>query len=562
MKSQVLASARAMRLHPLAWVSFLPFVAASSTCSTKPAPVGGGGSGGSTPAQPDCSADVTDWPMAGQNVCNTRTQKTTTISPQTAPQLTLKWSFDAPGDVSATPAVVAGSVYVPDWGGNLNRIDAASGKATWSKSVGTLANFVDSNQMPVLNLVSRTTPVISGNNVIIGTQRNAPQIVTDPRPNAFLIAVDKDSGAAVWNTPLHEGHPAAVITGSPVLDGTRLYVGVASLEEAFGLNPSYTCCSFRGSVAAVDATTGKLIWQTHTIEDSIYFKPDGTTKSGYAGNSVWSSTPVVDRKRKSLYVTTGNTYTVPAGVTTVESGNHVDSIMALDLDTGAIKWARSLHTLDIWTFTNMAGPDADFGCGANLFTATIGGEPKDLVGAGQKNGVYTALDADTGAIVWQTTVGPGGHLGGIHWGTAVDGQRLYVGVNNESATPFALGGSGKQAGTMCSVGAWAALDPATGAILWQVANPASPKVTGGVSVNGPVTVVGGVLFGGSMDPAGNMYALDASTGDVLWSYTSGGTVYGGPAVVGGVVYWGAGYSSGRLGFGTSIKKLFAFSTGP
>src|SRR5262249_45152843 len=218
------------------------------------------GTGGGAPTSAlDCSDDNADWPMWGQNVCNTRVQKTTSISPKTAPQLKLKWSFDAAGDVSATPAVVAGSVYVPDWGGNLNRIDAASGMAIWSKNVGTLANFVDSKQKPITGLISRTTPVISENNVIIGTQRNAPQIVTDQRPNAFLIAVDKDSGAVVWNPPLHEGHNAAVITGSPVLDGTRLYVGVSSLEEAFGIVPTYHCCSFRGSVAAVDATTGKLL---------------------------------------------------------------------------------------------------------------------------------------------------------------------------------------------------------------------------------------------------------------------------------------------------------------
>jgi polyvinyl alcohol dehydrogenase (cytochrome) len=538
-----------MRLPPIAWLAWLPFVGASSTCSSKPASL-------------DCSDDDADWPMSGQNVCNTRAQKTSSLSPQTAPGLTLKWSFDAAGDVSATPAVVGGSVYVPDWGGNLNRIDTASGKPIWSLGVAMLANFVDNNQMPLAGLLSRTTPVISGNDVIIGTQRNAPQILGDPRPNAFLVALDKDSGAVAWRTPLHEGHDAAVITGSPVLDGTRLYVGVSSLEEAFAILPNYPCCSFRGSVAAVDATTGALLWQTHTIEDSLFFQADGVTRSGYAGAAVWSSTPVVDRKRRSLYVTTGNNYAVPPGVTTVESGNHIGSIMALDLDTGAIKWARALIPLDVWNFADMKGPDFDFGCGANLFTATIGGQPKDLVGAGQKSGVYTALDADTGAIVWQTTVGPGGHLGGIHWGTAVDGQRIYVGVNDENATSFTLGGSGKQAGTTSNVGAWAALDPATGAILWQIANPASPMVTNGASVNGPVTVVGGVLFGGSMDPAGNMYALDAATGDVLWSYPSGGTVYGGPAVVGDTVYWGAGYSSSRLGFGTSVKKLFAFSTGP
>jgi polyvinyl alcohol dehydrogenase (cytochrome) len=249
-----------------------------------------------------------------------------------------------------------------------------------------------------------------------------------------------------------------------------------------------------------------------------------------------------------------------------EEGNHIDSIMALDLDTGAIKWARAFVDRDVWTGIDKSGPDYDFGAGANLFTATIGGQARDLVGAGQKNGVYTALDADTGCVVWQTQVGPGGHAGGIQWGTATDGQRVYVGVNNTNLTRFKLAGRGKHAGECSAVGIWAALDPATGAILWQTANPTKPTTaTDGVTnlgVNGPVTVVSGVLFGGSMDRDGTMFALDAATGNVLWSFASGGTVYGGPAVAGGMVFWGAGYSPGRLGVGTPVKKLYAFAPGP
>jgi polyvinyl alcohol dehydrogenase (cytochrome) len=540
-----------MRRLPIALAAV--FAACSTSPTTAPPPPAAG---------LDCSDDSPDWPMFGQNVCNTRVQKNKTgLTTATAPKLAVKWSYDAAGDVSATPAVVAGNVYVPDWGGNLSRLDAASGKVVWSKSVGDLAGFVDAQGMPVSGLLSRTTPIVAGNAVIVGTQRNAPAIIADPRPNAFMIAVDKDTAKVLWKTPLHGGHPAAVITGSPVLDGSRMYVGVSSLEEAFVLSGSYACCSFRGSVAALDVATGKILWQTPTIDDAIFFGPDGKTPAGYAGAAVWSSTPVVDRKRGSLYVTTGNNYAVPKGVTTLEDGNHVDSVMALDLDTGAIRWSRAIYDPDVWTFTDMSGPDYDFGCGANLFTATIDGKSRDLVGAGQKSGLYTALDADTGAIVWQTKVGPGGHLGGIHWGTATDGERVYVGVNDEDATPYTLAGKGKHAGEMVTAGSWSALDPATGEILWQTPNPASPTPTNGASVNGPVTVTGGVLLGGSMDPAGHMIALDAATGDVLWDFPSGGTVYGGAAVVDGVVYWGAGYSSSRLGFGTSAKKLYAFAPG-
>jgi polyvinyl alcohol dehydrogenase (cytochrome) len=189
----------------------------------------------------------------------------------------------------------------------------------------------------------------------------------------------------------------------------------------------------------------------------------------------------------------------------------------------------------------------------------VGGVTKDLVGAGQKSGLYWVLDAETGALVWKTQTGPGGHLGGLQWGTAYDGSHVYFGVNDTDGTPYSLAGTGPQAGQMVSVGSWGALDPTSGDVLWQIANPAMTAPLGGASVNGPVTVVGGVMFVGSMDAMGTMYALDATSGAVLWSFQAGGTVYGGPAVSGGVVYWGAGYPSGRLGFGTSAMKLYAFA---
>ncbi len=517
-----------------------------------------------TPPSLDCADDSPEWTSFGQNLCNTRSQRTAGgLSKDNVAKLAVKWSFDAKGDVSATPAIVGGNVYVPDWGGMLHKLDAATGSVVWSKNIADLVAQTNDAGAPVLGFASRTTPIVTSDSVIVGTMRQVPLIVLDPRPSAFVVAVDKSTGAVKWRTPLHDDHPAAIITGSPILDGSRLYVGVSSLEEVFDGNVSgYTCCSFRGSIVALDVATGKVVWQTKTIRDDVYFQDGGTTPSGYSGAAIWSSAPAIDRKRKQLYVTTGDDYSAPAGATSIVDGNHVNSILAIDLDTGAVKWSRALGDLDVWTFANMVGPDADFGCGANMFTVTIGGKTRDLVGAGQKSGVYWALDADTGEVVWKTQVGPGGHLGGIHWGTAVDGKRVYVGVNNETGAPFALGGTGKHAGEMSTVGAWAALDPTTGAILWQIANPAHAMPLNGASVNGPTTVVNDIVFAGSMDAMGTMYALDAASGDVLWSFASGGTVYGGPAIANGVVYWGSGYPNSRLKFGTTNKKLYAFAVAP
>ena len=132
-----------------------------------------------------------------------------------------------------------------------------------------------------------------------------------------------------------------------------------------------------------------------------------------------------------------------------------------------------------------AGPDYDFGVGPNLFSVTIDGKEQDVIGAGQKSGVYWALNPDNGEILWSTLVGPGGTLGGIEWGTAVDGERIYAAVANTNRIPHEL-----ISGEVTTGGSWSALDPATGEILWQTADPLENLLTG------PLSVANGVVYGG------------------------------------------------------------------
>jgi polyvinyl alcohol dehydrogenase (cytochrome) len=518
----------------------------------------------------DCSGSGDDWPMFGQNICNTRAAPSGgPIDPSTASRLAVKWTFNAAGDISATPAVVGNDVYVPDWGGMLHRIDARTGKAVWSKSVAALVGMsVDASASGTdtpAAVVSRVTPVVTDSSVILGLARGS--IIGTPSL-AILLAVDRQTGSLQWQTLL-DAHPAAFITASPVLENGTIYVGVSSGEESLTLVSGYACCTFRGSVVALDASTGKIRWKTYTIEDSAYFQNDGRTPSGFSGAAVWSGTPVVDRRRHSLYITTGNNYSAPNGSMTLPPGDHIESILSLDMDTGAIRWAQRVTTGDLWTgatfilIPSPAGPDWDFGSGANLFRTEMDGAARDVVGAGQKSGIYWAVDPDTGGVLWKQQVGPGGHFGGIHWGPAVDEHHVYVGVNNETNTPYTLGGNGPKGGQQTSAGSWAALDPSTGHTEWQIANPAMTAPLNGASVNGPLAAVNGVVFGGSMDAQGTMFAFDGASGAVLWSFPSGGTVYGGAAVSRGVVYWGNGYpTTSRLGFGTPGGKLYAFQIGP
>jgi polyvinyl alcohol dehydrogenase (cytochrome) len=522
-------------------------------------------------------ARAQDWTMGGQDLNNSRNQPTTTIGPGNVAQLKLKWIFTAGGDISATPAVANGVVYFPDFAGNFYAIDASTGKAVW---MTTVASWTGIGGDFARNDPAIYYPSTGGAVVILGNQAgnlafwNGTNLINGG--GARVIAVDAATGKSKWVTQV-EKFPAAMVTSSPVVYNGIVYVGVASAEEAIATDPSYPCCISRGSVVALDANTGKVLWQTYTVPDN------GGQPGGYSGGAVWGSTPVIDPKRNSIYVGTGNNYSVPVkdelcaqnskngGKNCDVPGDHFDSVLALDLTTGTIKWSTSGWPYDPWNVACIvgfspgtgncppgAGPDFDFGgSGPNLFSA--GGN--DLLGIGQKSGLYWALSPLNGNVVWTTQVGPGSSLGGIEWGTATDNARVYVPISNLYGIPYAL----QPSGTLVNSGSWAALDPKKGTILWQTATPgfcsgSIPSYAQGCMALGPTSVANGVVFAGSMNPAlgaPTMFALDASTGNILWSFAPGSSVVAAPAIVGDSVYWGSGY--GHFGLGTPNNKLFAFS---
>jgi polyvinyl alcohol dehydrogenase (cytochrome) len=205
------------------------------------------------------------------------------------------------------------------------------------------------------------------------------------------------------------------------------------------------------------------------------------------------------------------------------------------------------------------------GSGVNVMRVRIGRRWRRVVGIGGKSGVYTVLDAETGTFIWNTLVGPGGDQGGMEWGTAYDGNRIYVSITNHHHIPYKLTDNGVLTNTVATGGSWAALDPSTGKILWQVADP-QVETLAGVGVVGvwdlaPVTVANDVVYVGSMAKAANqnqMFALDASNGTILWQYAAGSSVNAGPAVADGSVYWGAGYSRSGIE-GSGNNRFYAFS---
>src|SRR6516165_3467125 len=220
-----------------------------------------------------------------------------------------------------------------------------------------------------------------------------------------------------------DDHPVARITGSPVLYKDRLYVPVSSIEEVLGQNPKYECCKFQGAIGALDAYTGKLIWKTRTISDPprpFQKNSAGTQMYGPAGAAVWSA-PTLDLKRRVIYAGTGNSYTE-------SETNTTNAIIAIDMDTGSLKWSNQATPRDAFLFgcanpgvgncPKEPGPDVDFGASPILYTLPDG---RQVILAGQKSGAVYALDPDNkGKTMWSMQVGAGSALGGVEWGLAAD----------------------------------------------------------------------------------------------------------------------------------------------
>ena len=492
------------------------------------------------------------WPMAGQNINDTHFQAAEhAISPANVSRLAAKWTLTTAGAVSATPTVYDGAVYVPDYGGKLWAVAAGSGQVLWSSTI--------SGYTGVTGDLSRTSPTVYGSELILGDG----WIFNSASTGARVFAVNRHTGKLLWSTQV-DSDPASVITGSPVVYRGVAYLGISSKGEAGSAG------TFRGAIVALNAATGEMVWKTTYTVPSNNGNSDSNLPGYYSGNAVWASSPVVDPTRGLLYVGTGNNYTVPSGVCTSPgqigctqpaATDYVDSILALRLGSGALAWADHTLNSDLWTVPKPTGPDFDFGAGPNLFTTTnpATGRTEQLLGIGQKSGVYWAVDPASGKVVWQTVVGPAGNggTGGIEWGSATDGQRIYVAEADTTNKPYTLGGSGPYAGQTVTGGSWAALDPATGKILWQTPDPQGAYDTSFVSA------ANGVVYAGSLASKGtNMYALEASGGKILWSFASGGSVSGGASIVGSAVYWGSGYCGAAcLIVGaplTNNNKVYAF----
>ena len=501
------------------------------------------------PAPAPSPRSLSGWNGWGVDMANTRFQPASAAKLTVAdvPKLKVKWAFGFPKANVAygQPTVIAGTVFFGSSDGTVYSADMHSGCVYWTfKAADTVRSAIS-----------------------LGNTKNNHVAAYFGDTKANMYAVDAQNGELLWKVQV-DPHPVARVTGAPKLYDGKLFVPVSSIEEVPAGNAKYACCKFRGSVVALDAQTGKQLWKTYAIpeEPTLQGKNSaGADQFGPAGAAIWSS-PTIDNKRKVLYVGTGNQYSDPPS-------KYTDAVIAMDLETGVMKWFQQMTQNDGWNFScanpanpascpAQAGPDVDIGSSPILKNV----KGKDYLVIGQKSGIVHALDPDKeGAILWQTRVGKGGALGGIMWGSAVEDDVVFVPLSDFT------GRRPKDPAEMPEGGGLFALKIGTGEKLWYNA-PERPPCLGksgcSPALEAPATAIPGVVFSGSMD--GHLRAYSTANGAKIWDYDSllsydtvnGVTAKGGsmnatgPSIVDGMLFVNSGY--GALG-GMGGNVLLAFS---
>ncbi len=508
------------------------------------------------PANPLAGPHWNGW---GAGADNRRSQPAAMagLRAEDVPKLKLSWAFGIPGTLRAyaQPTVAGGRVFIGTGTRKVYSMDTATGCVYWT--------FEADNGVRSAISLGRA-----------GSRWAA--YFGDQGGQAY--AVDASSGELIWKTRV-ENYPGALITGAAALYEGRLYVPVSSGEEVLGAAPDYECCRFRGSLSALDAVTGKVIWKSYTIPE----EPGKVRKNsrevqqwGPSGAGVWSS-PTIDAKRHAIYVTTGDSYSDPAARTS-------DAFVAFDLETGRILWSRQMTQGDAFNLAcggpgggncpEAKGPDFDFGSSPILVNLANG---KRALIAGQKSGVVHAVDPDQqGEVLWQTRVGKGSAAGGVQWGSAADDHNVYVALSDvrnrrpaagTAANKTIFGGYGEF--DPAAGGGMFALNLATGERVWQTPPPPCGDRKGcSPAQSAAVTLIPGVVFSG--DLGGRLRAYSTKDGSILWEVetardfdtvngvkANGGAMDGpGPVVVGGMLFVNSGYgfSGGMPG-----NVLLAFS---
>jgi polyvinyl alcohol dehydrogenase (cytochrome) len=483
------------------------------------------------------------WNGWSPDAANSRFQPKPGLKPADVPKLKVKWTFAYVGSKNTQVTAIGDRLFLGSNAGKVYSLNARTGCAYW--------RYDAKGGVRTAPVVAKLAASPSGYAVFMG----------DDRANAF--ALDAMTGKLLWSTKL-ETHARSMLTGASAFLNGVVYVPVSSSEEIATNEADYVCCSFRGSVVALDAATGKLIWKTYSVAEppKPYRVAAGKHLTGPAGGAIWSA-PTLDPRRGVLYAATGDSYT------DVDTDG-ADAIMAVDLKTGQVKWRNQVTAKDNFMVgcppnakgpancPSRVGPDVDFGSSVMLRTLPNG---HDILVAGQKSGVASGLDPyHGGKTLWQVKLGRGGAAGGVEWGMASDKANAYVAI--------ADGGRGGMPGLN-------AVNLATGALVWKTPTPVLPCPAGRrctVAQSAPVSAIPGVAFSGAID--GHLRAYDTRTGAIVWDFDTAAGTYDtvngikgakggaldatGPVIVNGMVFQHSGYPGVMMGPG-GRNLLMAFS---
>jgi polyvinyl alcohol dehydrogenase (cytochrome) len=512
-----------------------------------------------------------DWRILGVDDNSTRFQPNPGLQPAEVPRLKVKWAFSMPG--GGQPIVIGDWLFVTNRGGKFYALDAKSGCVHWA---------IEAASSRTAPSVFRSSISPSGWATLIGVASNRT-----------VRAFDAQTGKELWHTDSLDSYSASVITGTPAVSGSQVFVPLSSGEEVVAMQANYACCTFRGSIVALDFKTGHKQWQTYMINEPLHpthQNAGGVMMQGPAGAPVWAA-PTADAKRQLLYVVTGDSYTDTAT-------NGTDAIVALEMKTGTVRWRHQVTKDDnyiqgcsanaprVSNCPTPVGPDFDFGATPLLFGKS--GRSQVLIAA-QKSGVVWGLDPDTGQVRWNTKVGMGSPLGGIEWGIGADRKYIFV-PNSDIGQLFnevalAAGKSIVAEWEMPGKPGLSAIDGGTGKLIWNVPAPIAPchysgdrskDYTQGACVraqSAAPAVMPGIVFSGTLD--GWFRAYDTSTGRIVWQFNTtaqtyatvngnaaqpGGGIDGmGPTIAGGMVYTMSGFNGASQTGSNGINVLLAFS---
>ncbi len=490
------------------------------------------------------------WNGWGGGLENTRYQPEPAIRASDVPKLALRWAFGYAGTaVAGQPTIVDGRVFVTSSAGRVYSLDSKTGCIYWTYDAAAgVRTAVSIGEFGPPKKVPRPTNSKQKRGLAHLDVRKAPSAVFFGDDRGAVYALDAQRGTLLWKTQV-DAHPMARIQAAPTLYQDRVYVAVASGEPRAAGDAGYACCTFRGSVAALDIATGRMLWKSYLVNEEP--RPYGKTLAGVqelgpAGVPVLAS-PTVDIERGLVYVATGSSYT------SIEQPL-ADAIVAFSLADGSLRWVKKPVPKEA----------AAAGFDSSPILRTLG-NGKQVILAGQRTGILAALDPDrAGEVLWQTKLSEGKSVGGVEWGAAADHRNLYVALSGLTTEPPDMSGS------------LTALDLKTGAKRWQTPAPTSECSWGAQACAHAqaqaVTVIPGVVFSGSMD--GHLRAYSNIDGKILWDAetakdfatvngvkANGGSLdQGGATIVNGVVYVNSG-SGPRDGsdIGHPGNVLLAFS---